>query len=111
MKIEVEEGTRVISQKSYRFPDRLKAGVKQEIDTLLDSKIIEQSDSSPSVPVVKLDGKVRLCVDYRKYNAVTPQLQQWIPTLDEVLERAGFYISLTSLRASIKSKCMSSPRI
>ena len=43
----------------------------------------------PMCPVVKLDGKVRLCVDYRRLNQVTPQIQQVIPTLDDVLERAG----------------------
>ena len=44
---------------------------------------------SPCVPVVKPDGKVRLCVDYRHLNQVAPQIQQVIPTLDDVLERAG----------------------
>ncbi len=92
MTIEVDEGTHIISQRPYRVPDRLKDGVKQEVDLLLESGIIEPSVSawaSPLVPVVKPDGKVRLCVDYRKLNSVTPQLQQYIPTLDDVLERAG----------------------
>ena len=38
---------------------------------------------------MKPDGKVRLCVDDRRLNHVTPQIQQVIPTLDDVLERAG----------------------
>ena len=92
MKIEVEDGTKVISQRPYRVPDRLKDGVKREIDLLLESNIIEPSESawaSPCVPIVKSDGKVRLCVDYRRLNARTPQVQQYIPSLDDVLERAG----------------------
>ena len=83
---------KVISQSPYRIPDRLKAGVKSEIHSLIADNIIEQSDSqwcSPCVPEVKPDGKVRLCVDYRCLNQVTPQIQQVIPTLDYVLERAG----------------------
>ena len=33
MGIQIEEGTRTISQGPYRVPDRLKDGVKREIDT------------------------------------------------------------------------------
>ena len=71
MNIRLEEGTKVISQSPYRIPDRLKAGVKSEIDSFIAGNIIEPSDSpwcSPCVPVVKLDGKVRHCVDYRHLN-------------------------------------------
>ena len=92
MSIDIEHGTRVIFQRPYRIPDRLKYGVKQEIDLLLESNIIEPSESawaSPCVPVVKPNGKVRLCIDYRRLNSVTPQVQQYIPTLDDVLERTG----------------------
>ncbi len=92
MKIEVEDGTKVISQRPYRVPDRLKDGVKREIDLLLELNIIEPSESasvSPCVSIVKSDGKVRLCVDYRRLNARTPQVQQYIPSLNDVLERAG----------------------
>ncbi len=72
--------------------NRLKDGVKREIDLLLESNIIEPSESawaSPCVPIVKSDGKVRLCVDYRRLNARTPQVQQYIPSLDDVLEAGG----------------------
>ncbi len=61
MKIKVEDGIKVISQRPYRVPDKLKD------DLLLESNIIEPSESawaSPCVPIVKSDGKVRLCVDY-----------------------------------------------
>ncbi len=53
--------------------------------------------ASPLVPVVKPDGKIRLCVDYRRLNATTPQLQQYIPTLDDVLEKAGNATVLSKL--------------
>ncbi len=46
---------------------------------------MEPSDSqwaSPLVPVVKSNGSVRLCVNFRKLNEATPQLQTYIPQLD-----------------------------
>ena len=50
------------------------AGVKQEIQDLLQKGIITPSTSpwsSPIVPVLKPDKSVRLCVDYRQLNKVT----------------------------------------
>ena len=48
---------------------------------------MEPSDSqwaSPLVPVVKPNGTVRLCVDFRRLNEATPQLQTYIPQLDDI---------------------------
>ena len=44
---------------------------------------------SPLVPVKKPDGSVRLCVDFRALNAVTPFKRYWLPSLQEILEKAG----------------------
>ena len=89
MSIEVENGTRVISQMPYRLPDRLKEAVRSELDDLAKADNIEPSDShwaSPLVPVVKPDGKVRLCVEFRRLNT---QQQTYMPCLDDILERVG----------------------
>ena len=61
MSIEIEKGTRVISQMPYRLLDRLNEAVRCEFDDLAKADIIELSDShwaSPLVPIVKPDGKV-----------------------------------------------------
>ena len=58
----------------YRTPNRWKDKIQAEIDTLLESGIIEPSTSpwaSPIVPVPRPGGDVRMCVDYRKLNKVT----------------------------------------
>ena len=39
--------------------------------------------------VKKPDGSVRLCVDYRKVNAVTRADTHYMPTLDEVVQAVG----------------------
>ena len=48
----LEPGTSVISQALYRVPDRLKEGVRSELDSLIDAGIIEFCTSSWSAPLV-----------------------------------------------------------
>ncbi len=70
----------------------LRKEVKNEIDSLLEAGIIELSDSawsSPLMPVPKVDGSVRLCVDYQALNSVTPLPRIWLPSLEEILGKAG----------------------
>ena len=76
----------------YRIPEKLKAGVKKEIDGLLEQDIIGHSASpyaSPLVPLTKPDGSTRLCVDYRRLNEKTVSDPYYMGTLDEIVERVG----------------------
>ncbi len=41
------------------------------------------------IPVQKPNGKVRICVDYRKLNAHTTRIPVYIPLLDEIVDRVG----------------------
>ena len=57
-----------VASHPYRIPDRLKEGVRVEVQKLVDLGIAVPSISpwaSPVVPVPKSDGSVRVCVDYR----------------------------------------------
>ena len=92
MDIKLAEGSQPFALSPYMIPDRLEMGVKQEIEDLLSIGIIEESNakwSSPLVPVVKDTGKIRLCVDYWKLNLLTPQVQYQMPSLDDILVKAG----------------------
>ena len=76
----------------YRVPDKLKEGVREEVNKLVDLGIVVPSTSpwaSPVVPVPKSDGTVRVCVDYRKLNQVTTADPYYMSTMDEILERVG----------------------
>ncbi len=61
--------------------------------------IVESSSEwcSPLVPVRKKDGSVRLCVDYRELNSITPLRRHWIPTLQEILDKIGNCVVLSKL--------------
>ena len=59
--------TKPIYQRPYRVPDKLKDGVRQEIEKLVEAGIVVESCSpcaSPIVPVLKSSGAVRLCVGF-----------------------------------------------
>ncbi len=83
-----------------RVPFKLREGVETAITKMLRDRVIEESTSvwsSPIVPVVKPDGSVRVCVDYRGLNEVTPLQRHYMPTLEEVLDRAGNSSVLSTL--------------
>jgi hypothetical protein len=69
------------------------AKVKEEIDKLLKVGFIypvkETEWLSPIVIVPKKNGKLRVCVDYRKLNEVTKMDPFLLPFTDQVLEAAA----------------------
>ena len=74
--------------------------LRAEIESLLQAGIIRPSMSPwsfPVVPVRKPDGSVRLCIDYRKVNAVTTPDPFAIPLIDCLIDQLGEATSLTKL--------------
>ncbi len=90
--IGVVDGASPVNLPPRQIPGGIRELVKEEIDKLLDSGVIEKSDSqwaSPLVPVKKKDGTIRLCVDFRALNALTPLRRFWLLSLSEILELVG----------------------
>ena len=82
-------GDQPIASSPYRIPDTLKDRVREEVFKLVDLGIVVESRSpwvSPVVPVPKPDGSVRICIDYRRLNAVTIGDPYYMCTLDEIFE-------------------------
>lgn len=77
-----------IKQRSRRVGPILEEKIEKEIKILHSQDIIEPSNSpwsSPVVPVIKKDGSLRLCIDYRKVNYVTKKDSFPIPNLTDSL--------------------------
>ena len=92
-----------ISQRNYRYGFEDRKTIIKQAEEWLKAGIIEESTSPWSNPIVlvKKDGKTRLCLDFRKLNAITEVHKYPIPLVDECLDNiAGCkFISMFDLRS------------
>ena len=90
MKFGIDTGDHVpIQQRPYSILAVLKPGVEEEITWLLDKGFIVPSESlwaSPIVTVRKPNGKIRLCVDFKRINAITKPALFFMPRVEEIVE-------------------------
>ena len=81
-----------IKQRFYRCADKIKEELDRQIEDMRRTGVIRPSTSpwaSPVLLVKKKNGKYRLCVDYRKLNAVTRKDVYPLPRIDDLLMRFG----------------------
>ena len=77
---------------AYRLPQTSVQVVREELDKMLESGVIEPSNSPWAAPIVlvkKKDGGVRFCVDYRRLNAVTRFDAFPLPIIEEIIDDLG----------------------
>ena len=102
--IEVVNDAAPIKLAPYRVhPSKVKL-VREEIESMLQMGLIREGMSEWCAPVVlvpKSDGSTRLCIDYRRVNAVTKKDSFPLPRIDECIEsigRANFITKLDLLK-------------
>lgn len=99
MHIQLQDNTPV-SYKPYRLPYSERIIVRDIINELLDTNIIQESNSSYASPIVlvkKKSGEYRLCVDYRALNKKTVKNSFPMPVIDDQLDRLSDKVYFTSL--------------
>lgn len=90
-RLKIDASQEPIACPPYRMSPGKKAILEQEVQKLLDADVIEECDSPWAANVVlvtKKDGGVRLCVDYRKLNAITEPDRYPLPRIEDVLHAA-----------------------
>lgn len=96
---------RPIYAKSFRHPPAMLPEIQNQIQKLLDNKIIQPSISPYSAPVwivpKKADAsgkqKFRLVIDYRKLNEATIENKYPLPRIEEILDNLGKCTYFTTL--------------
>ena len=89
-----------ICSRPYPVPLSKEAVVEEEIRTLLEAQIISHSTSAYSAPIILLrkpNGEHRLCVDFRKLNAVMDFQVEPLPSHDRIfanLHHAKYFTKL-----------------
>ena len=93
-----------IQERVRRFPYEQSKEIEQQVKTMKEQGIIQESNSrwaSNVVLVKKKDGTWRMCVDYRRLNAKTKNSDPYmLPRIDETLDRlsnAKFFSTLDLL--------------
>lgn len=91
-RLHVREGAVPVYCRARPLPYALRERVDAELDTMLAHGVIEPVDSSdwatPTVPVNKPDGSVRLCADYKvTLNQVLSVDKYPVPKIDDLLSK------------------------
>ena len=76
----------------YHLPHAYRATVQQELEEMMAQGVIEQTTSEWAAPIVvvhKKDGAIRLCVDYRRLNAVSTIDAYPMPRIDDLIDLIG----------------------
>ena len=93
-----------IQSRPYRIPVSAQQSVAEEICKLKEHGIIRESESAWSSPVVlvkKKNGSNRLCIDFRRLNAITRDDRYPLPSVEELLVkvRGSQYFSTLDLKS------------
>jgi len=91
-RIHLKSGAEPVRSAPYKASPQVQQKIDAELDEMLKAGVISHSDSefsSPIVVVTKPSGGIRLCIDYRKINAVSLFDSYPLPPLHHALDLLG----------------------
>lgn len=92
MHLELKPNSTLPKTRMYKLSAIEEDTLREEVQKGLASGKIVRSTSrfaSPVLFVKKNDGRLRMCVDYRKINDATESIKATLPIIDEILDRAN----------------------
>src|ERR1044072_7034820 len=99
-RLPIRQDKRSVKQAPRRFAPEVVLKIKEEIERLLRSKFIRTARYvdwlANVVPVIKKNGTLRVCIDFRDLNAATPKDEYLMPVADMLVDSAAGheYLSL-----------------
>ena len=102
--IDLEPGSKPPAKAPYRLNQVELAELKKQLNELLEKGYVRPSKSPYGAPilfVVKKDGGMRMCVDYRALNKITIKNKYPLPRIDDLFDRLrkAKYFSKIDLRS------------
>ena len=85
--ITLEKDAKIVNQRCYRIPHHQKNVMEKLVADLLKNNFIRLSNSpysSPTLVVQKKDFDWRLCIDFRKVNAMTVKNKFPMPVIEDL---------------------------
>ncbi|XP_050211472.1 uncharacterized protein LOC126661660 [Mercurialis annua] len=102
-KLSLKSGFRPFQQPPRRMSREVDTLIQDEIKRLEDAKFIREAQYtewlSNIVPVMKKNGKLRVCVDFWNLNLATPKDEYPMPVADMLIDRAAGHTILSFLDA------------
>ncbi|XP_006605138.1 uncharacterized protein [Glycine max] len=101
MKLPIKEGKRPVKQLPRRFAPEIMSKIKEEIERLLRCKFIRAARYvewlANIVPVIKKNGTLRVCIDFRDLNNATPKDEYAMPVAEMLVDSAAGFEFLSML--------------
>ena len=101
LQLPIKPGKKPIKQSPRRFAPEILSKIKTEVERLLKCKFIRVTRYvewiANIVPVIKKNGTLRVCIDFRDLNAATPKDEYPMPVAEMLVDSAAGYEYLSML--------------
>ena len=100
-KLPIKSGCKPVKQLPRKMTPEVTSKVKEEIERLLNAGFIRTARYvewvSNVVPVMKKNGKLRVCIDYRSLNSATPKDEYSMPVVDLLVDRSAGHSIISTM--------------
>ncbi|WJX72773.1 hypothetical protein P8452_56616 [Trifolium repens] len=101
LRLPIKAGKKPVKQLPRRFAPEIMSKIKEEIERLLKSKFIRTARYvewlANIVPVIKKNGTLRVCIDFRDLNNATPKDEYAMPVAEMLIDSATNFEFLSML--------------
>ncbi len=89
-KIELTEGAQIPGQRPFRLSAAERKEISKQVGEFIDLGLMQPSKSEFGAPILlvkKKDGSFRMCIDYRRLNAITKKDSFPLPLIDDLVDK------------------------